>query len=186
MFFFSRKIVLPIYSILITTIFLLNGLFFHHDMFTVAVLFILIYFEDKLRYNLINSFAASVMIMATFSKINSSFISGEIIGGLLPICHTGILNILSILVIVFEGLLALYYFGLIKNKYFKIAFIFFHFFMGLILMRGLVFNALFVYLIERKSNDNKNPVGIDEYPFTKVYLMIAFSTILYRIIISQL
>ena len=184
--FYNRKFALPMYSIFITIIFLLNGLFFHHDMFTVAVLFILIYVEEKSPYKLINSFAASVMIMATFSKINSSFISGEIIGTLLPLENPEVLKLLSISVLFFEGALALYYWGIINNKYFKFAFISFHFFMGLILMRGLVFNALFVYLIERKSNDNKNRIEIGDYLFTKVYFMIAFSTISYRIIISQL
>ena len=184
--FFEKRLYLPIYSLSLISIVSLNGLYFHHDIFTVACLFLLMYFEDNFNFNIVNSFAASVMVMATIAKLNPSFLSGETIGEMIPINDERILIIMAVCAVIFEFALALYYWGLITNKLCRLGFIFFHYFMGLILMRGLVFNALFVFLIERQRLDKRSKWDLSKYPYLSIYFGISFFTILFKIVYSQL
>tara|TARA_B110000027_G_scaffold132338_1_gene158298 strand:- start:9918 stop:10589 length:672 start_codon:yes stop_codon:yes gene_type:complete len=183
--FTEKNYLLPIYSLSLGGIVVLNGLYFHHDIFTIVILFLLIFIENKYNRSAVNSFAASVMLMSGLSKLNTSFLKGETIIDLIPVKDERILTIIVVCIVIFELTLALYYWGLIRNKLLKLIFIAFHYFMGLLLMRGLVFNALFVFLIERKGLDSGKK-QLKNYPYFCVYFGVSFFTILFRIISSQL
>ena len=123
-------------------------------------------------------------ILSSFSKMNNLFLDGKLLGMLLEtefgyIFNNIFLIFLSYLTVFFELLAGLFIFFKRKNYFIVMSLILFHYFMGIFLGRGVVFNLLFVLLI---TEIYKDQISNKLY---WLYYFISASVIVYNIIVIK-
>lgn len=156
---------------------------YHHDIYSMLILSIASQFYLNKRFFYIG-FLSSMYILSSFSKMNNLFLDGKLLGMLLEtefgyIFNNIFLIFLSYLTVFFELLAGLFIFFKRKNYFIVISLILFHYFMGIFLGRGVVFNLLFVLLI---TEIYKDQISNKLY---WLYYFISVLVIVYNIIVIK-
>ena len=124
---------------------------YHHDIYSMLILSLayLFYLDKQFFYV---GFISSMYLLASISKMNILFTDGNLVGLLFENEFGVTLNhifliFLSYLIIIFELMAGIFIFFNRKNYLIVTSFILFHFFTGIFLGRGVVFNLLFILLL---------------------------------------
>tara|TARA_Y100001958_G_scaffold16248_1_gene9914 strand:+ start:5150 stop:5923 length:774 start_codon:yes stop_codon:yes gene_type:complete len=148
---------------------------YHHDIYSMLILSLACFFCINKHFFYVG-FISSMYIMSSISKMNSLFIDGELISLLFETEFKIALSknfsiLLSYLTIVFEFFAGLIIYLGRKNFFIIISFILFHFFMGIFLGRGVVFNLLFILLITEIFKDHISNKWYWLYAFLGSFIM---------------